>query len=132
MRTSIKSLSNTLMAKFRAYRGVRCVIGTHPSFLKSVDGEKTTIPTLMMPAVEDNLTVYLAGVLRNKTPKLVSVSENYLCTFHGFLGGRGEWEKPDQKPNVDRAKEELSAFLATHLNSSKTEKSAVPVSVASS
>lgn len=98
---------------------VKCVVGAHPSFLKSEDGEKTTIPTLMMPCAEDNMTAYLAGVIRNKNPKLITVSENYFGTFHGFLGARGQWKLPVEKPFVDKAKDEISAFVLSHIPSCK-------------
>lgn len=97
------------------YRGVRCVIGAHPSFLKPDDGERTTVPTLMLPCKEDNLTQYLAGCLRNKNPRLFSVSDAYLGTFHGFLGARGQWLLAEEKPFVDRAKEDISAFVLAHV-----------------
>ena len=96
------------------YRDIRCIVGAHPSFLKSEDGVKQAIPTHMMPAAEDNLTVYLAGALRNPDVSLFSVSENYLGTFHGFLGARGQWTKPEEKPFVDKAIAELSEFVLRH------------------
>jgi dienelactone hydrolase len=93
------------------YAGVRCVIGAHPSFLKSADGEATTVPTLMLPCAEDNMTLYLTGALRNKNTKLFTISEHYVATFHGFLGGRGQWHLAAEKPFVDRAKEDISEFI---------------------
>jgi dienelactone hydrolase len=112
-----------------SYNGkVKAVVGPHPSFLKIGDGENVTVPTLLMPAQEDNLTIYLAGVLRNPEPKKVLVSEHYVTTFHGFLGGRGQWEKPEEKPYYDKAREELCNFISSqsHSKSSSDHCTSVP------
>lgn len=104
-----------------SYNGrVKCVIGAHPAFLKPEDGEKTTIPTLMLPCKEDNLTVYLKGALRNKNPGLFTISEDYLGTFHGFLGARGRWHLPDEAPFVERAKQDISGFVHANVGMSNT------------
>lgn len=96
------------------YRSVTSLVGVHPSFLKSEDGEKQSVPTLMLPAAEDNLTQYLTGALRNKNPALFAVSEQYLGTFHGFMGARGQWEKTDERPFVEKAKVEITDFVLKH------------------
>jgi len=98
------------------YGGVCANVCPHPSFLKSGEGEKTSIPTLMMPTDTDNLTIYLAGVLRNPNPQLVAVSEDYLGTYHGFLGARGAFEDPIQKPFVEKAKIQMSYFVTKHMS----------------
>lgn len=98
---------------------VSCIIGAHPSFLKSEDGENATVPILMLPCAEDNLTVYCAGILRNKNSSLFSISENYFGTFHGFLGARGQWTLPNEKLFVDKAKEEISNFIFKHVSGAK-------------
>ena len=99
-----------------AYAGVvKCVVGAHPSFLKSEDAERTTIPTLMLPTKEDNLTAYLAGVLRNKHIKNFTISENFLETFHGFLGARGQWDKPEERVFVDKAIKEIGEYVMNHV-----------------
>ena len=103
------------------YGNVKCAVGAHPSFLKSEDGEKTTIPTLMLPCAEDNLTVYLSGALRNKNPRLFTVSEDYIGTFHGFLGARGQWTRPEEKTFVDRAKEEIPEFIHRHVTAHESK-----------
>jgi dienelactone hydrolase len=100
-----------------SYNGrVKCVIGAHPSFLKSEDGEKATVPILMMPCKEDNLTVYLTGCLKNPNPSLFTISQDYIGTFHGFLGARGRWHLAEESPFVEQAKQDISQFVLSHVN----------------
>ena len=105
------------------YKGVKCVVGAHPSFLKSEDGENTAIPTLLLPTKEDNLTAYLTGALRNPNPSLFKVSEKYFATFHGFLGARGQWDHPDESPFVENAKVDITEFVAKHNGSANRQDS---------
>lgn len=102
-----------------AYRNVQSLVFVHPSFLKSEDGEKQTVPTLMMPAMEDNLTQYMAGALRNRHGARFIISENYLGTFHGFMGARGQWNKPEERPYVEKAKSEITQFVLEQTGSAK-------------
>jgi dienelactone hydrolase len=93
---------------------VRCMVGAHPSLLTSQDGDNVSVPTLILPTADDNLTRYLAGVVRNRNPKLVRVSEEYLGSFHGFLGARGDWASPDEWPLAHKALTEISTFIISY------------------
>ena len=94
---------------------VGAIVGAHPAFLGGSDGLSACVPTLIIPTGDDDLTDYKNAVAVGKGANYVTINEDFLDMFHGFLAARGDWTDQKQRTRASAAIKVIVNFLARYL-----------------
>ncbi|KAF9109058.1 hypothetical protein BGX27_008041 [Mortierella sp. AM989] len=86
--------------------------GPHPSFF-SIDAVKDiTAPLIILASKDEADMIPIIESVKHKNFPIESFHKRYDNMHHGFTGGRGEWDQPDQfKAGLD-AVDQLGSFFA--------------------
>jgi dienelactone hydrolase len=104
-----------LAAIINDYPGVVAITGAHPSFLEANDGEMANVATLWLPTPEDKMAEYISGVESANRWSFVTVDEDFMDMYHGFMGARGQWDDPKERSRVEAARDVIINFTRKQL-----------------
>ncbi|KAG0204342.1 hypothetical protein BGX28_003697 [Mortierella sp. GBA30] len=93
--------------------------GPHPSLLSEELVSKVRCPLILLPSKDDDDMVPLIESVNNKQFEVESFHHRFETMVHGWTGGRGDFNNPEQRQAIEGAIDMLSGFTEKVVNASK-------------